>query len=139
TLMGLVMPLVLVWTAGARQGSAAEKRVGQSYALNTIGAISGAIVTTFVLIPIATTRLAVFTMVAISLLMAAIAYQPKKAGADIALVRGLSIGVAAVMIIAGLFIWPRLNLNELSVGAYDSFVRVLAQSRSVPNQPNGPN
>jgi spermidine synthase len=28
-----------------------------------------------------------------------------------------------------LFVWPRLNLNTLSVGAYDSFVRVLAKSR----------
>jgi spermidine synthase len=139
TLMGMIMPLVLVWTGGAREGYATEKLVGQAYALNTAGAISGAIVTTFVLIPIATTRLAVFAMVAISLVIAAVAYQPQKPNVDLALVRSLSIGVAAVIIIAGVFIWPRLNLNELSIGAYDSFVRVLAQSRSVPNQPNGPN
>jgi len=139
TLMGMIMPLVLVWTAGARAGYATEKLVGHAYALNTVGAISGAIVTTFVLIPTATTRLAVFAMVAISLVIAAVAYRPQKPNVDVALVRSLSIGVATVIIIAGVFMWPRLNLNELSIGAYDSFVRVLAQSRSVPNQPNGPN
>ena len=139
TLMGMVMPLVLMWTASAKKESATEKLVGQTYALNTIGAIAGAIMTTFVLVPIATTRLAVFAMVATSVLIAAIAYQPKKPAADMALVRSLSIGIAAVLIIGGLFLWPRSNLNELSIGAYDSYVRVLAQSRSVPDQPNGPN
>jgi spermidine synthase len=136
TLMGMVMPLVLVWTAGG--GRAPERLVGQTYALNTIGAISGAIVTTFVLIPVASTRLAVFAMAAISIFIAAIAYRPKKPHADLGLVRSLTVGAAAVVIIAGLFLWPRLNLNELSIGAYDSFVRVLAQSRSVPDQPTGP-
>lgn len=136
TLMGMIMPLVLIWTAG---GGAPEKLVGQAYALNTIGAISGAIVTTFVLIPVATTRLAVFAMVAISIFIAAVAYRPKKTAADVALARSLAVGAAAILTVAGLFLWPRLNLNELSIGAYDSFVRVLAQSRSVPDQPNRPN
>ena len=136
TLMGMIMPLVLVWTAGER---APEKLVGQAYALNTLGAIAGAIVTTFVLIPVATSRLAVFAMVAISIFIAAVAYRPKKRTVDIALVRSLAVGAAAVIVIAGFFLWPELNLNELSIGAYDSFVRVLAQSRSVPNQPSGPN
>ena len=136
TLMGMIMPLVLIWTAG---GHAPEKLVGQAYALNTVGAISGAIVTTFVLVPVATTRLAVFTMVAISIFIAAVAYRPKKASADVALARSLAVGGAAALTIAGLFLWPRLNLNELSIGAYDSFVRVLAQSRSVPDQPLRPN
>jgi len=136
TLMGMIMPLVLIWTAG---GHAPEKRVGHTYALNTVGAISGAVVTTFVLIPVLTTRLAVFVLVAISIFIAAVAYQPKKTAADVALARSLAVGVAAVLTIFGLFLWPRLNLNELSIGAYDSFVRVLAQSRSVPDQPNRPN
>jgi spermidine synthase len=134
--MGMIMPLVLIWTAGGRT---TEKLVGQAYALNTVGAISGAIVTTFVLVPVATTRLAVFAMVAISVFIAAGAYPPKKPAADVALARSLAVGAAAVLTIAGLFLWPRLNLNELSIGAYDSFVRVLAQSRSVPDQPNRPN
>ncbi|HZI46481.1 MAG TPA: fused MFS/spermidine synthase [Pyrinomonadaceae bacterium] len=136
TLMGMIMPIVFVWTARAE---AAEKLVGQTYALNTLGAIAGAIVTTFVLIPMATSRLAVFVMVAISILIAAVAYRPKKTTVDVALVRSLAVGTAAVIVIAGFFLWPWLNLNELSIGAYDSFVRVLAQSRSVPNKPNGPN
>ncbi len=135
-LMGMIMPLVLVWTAG---GGAPEKLVGQAYALNTVGAISGAVVTTFVLIPVATTRLAVFAMVAITIFIAAVAYRPLKAALDAPLSRSLAVGGAAVLTIVGLFLWPRLNLNELSIGAYDSFVRVLAQSRSVPDQPNLPN
>jgi spermidine synthase len=133
--MGTIMPLVLTWTAA---GKAPEKLVGQAYALNTVGAITGAIVTTFVLIPVASARLAVLTMVAISIFIAAIAYRPQKA-TDVALVRSLTVGAAAVIVIAGLYLWPRLNLDELSIGAYDSFVRVLAQSRSVPDQPHGPN
>ena len=32
--------------------------------------------------------------------------------------------------LAMVFLWPRVNLNALSAGAYDSFVRVLAKSRS---------
>jgi spermidine synthase len=136
TLMGMIMPLVLVWTAGGRTP---EKLVGQAYALNTVGAISGAIVTTFLLIPVASTRLTVFAMVAISIFIAAIAYRPKNTGADVALTRSLAVGGAAALTVFGLFVWPRLNLNELSIGAYDSFVRVLAQSRTVPDQPNRPN
>ena len=136
TLMGMIMPLVLLWTAG---DPAPERLVGKCYALNTVGAISGAIVTTFVLIPVASTRLAVFALVAISIFIAAVAYRPKNAAADVALARSLAVGAAAVLTIFGLFLWPRLNLNELSIGAYDSFVRVLAQSRSVPDQPNRPN
>jgi spermidine synthase len=138
TLMGMIMPLVLVWTADAGK-RAPESLVGQAYALNTLGAISGSIMTTFALIPMASTRFAVFTMAAISIAVAAIAYQPKRRGADIAIARSLSIGLATVLIIAALFVWPRLNLNELSIGAYDSFVRVLAQSRSVPDEQNRPN
>ena len=134
--MGMIMPLVLTWTAAGKKPA---KLVGQAYALNTVGAITGAIVTTFVLIPVATTRLAAFAMVAISIFIAAIAYQPRKPTADIALVRSVAVAAAAVIVIAGLYLWPRLNLNELSIGAYDSFVRVLAQSRSVPDQPHGPN
>jgi spermidine synthase len=129
-LMGTIMPLVLTWTAA---GNNPEKLVGQAYALNTVGAITGAIVTAFVLIPIATTRLAIFAMVAISIFIAAIAYRPARA-TDVALVRSLAVGAAAVIVIAAFSLWPRLNLNELSIGAYDSFVRVLAQSRSVPDQ-----
>src|SRR5215510_13122758 len=33
-----------------------------------------------------------------------------------------------------LVVWPALNLNALSAGAYDSFVRVLANNRGVPDK-----
>ena len=47
----------------------------------------------------------------------------------------------AMLMIAMLFVWPRLNLSELSVGAYDSYIRVLAKSRGgapANQQLNGP-
>src|SRR5215216_5051872 len=53
-LMGMVMPLVLVW-AGREQAKAVA-RVGRSYAINTIGAIAGAFITGFILIPKTSTR-----------------------------------------------------------------------------------
>ena len=34
-----------------------------------------------------------------------------------------------MLIILVFGVWPRLNVNALSIGAYDSFVRVLARSR----------
>ena len=53
TFMGMVMPLVLT-----RAGSA--RLVGKSYALNTVGAIAGALVTAFLLIPGTNTRFTIF-------------------------------------------------------------------------------
>jgi spermidine synthase len=122
TLMGMVMPLVLTWAGSARI-------VGQSYALNTVGAIAGALVTAFVLIPKTNTRFTVFCAASLGLAVAGIAYQPRREHDDLAVVRSISIGGAAVAIIAMFIFWPALNLNTLSVGAYDSFVRVLAKSR----------
>jgi hypothetical protein len=61
-LMGMIMPLVLTWASGAADlawRTSTPKRVGQSYALNTLGAIAGAIGTAFVLIPM-TTRVSRF-------------------------------------------------------------------------------
>jgi len=48
TLMGMIMPIVLTW-AGQASASSVARTVGQVYALNTLGAIVGALVTTFVL------------------------------------------------------------------------------------------
>ena len=141
-LMGMMMPMVLTWAGqSAAPGSSVAKTVGQAYALNTLGAIAGAVVTTFVLVPMASSKFAAFCMAAISLGVAAVAYQSRKSTWDRALVRSLSIGIAAVLMIAMLFVWPRLNLNELSVGAYDSYIRVLAKARGgVPDdqQSKGP-
>lgn len=130
-LMGMVMPLVLSWAArNPLEQGATSSRVGKSYAVNTLGAIAGAILTAFVLIPGASTRFAVYCMAAISILTAGIAYRPQSEVKDSALWRSLMIGGAVVVMVAMLFVWPRLNLNALSAGAYDSYVRVLAKSRS---------
>jgi spermidine synthase len=143
TLMGMIMPIVLTWAGSSpAPRSPVAKTVGQAYALNTLGAITGALVTTFVLISMASSKFAAFCMAAISLSVAAAAYQSRRSTWDVTLVRSLSIGIAAVLMIALLFVWPRLNLNELSVGAYDSYIRVLAKSRGgVPDdqQSKGPN
>ena len=132
-LMGMIMPIVLTWASSSKREA---KTVGKAYALNTVGAIAGAVVTTFVLIPMASARFAVFCMAAISIVVAGAAYQRRRPDADAALGRALSIGTAAALIMAALIVWPRLNLNELSIGAYDSYIRVLAKSRgSVSDEP----
>src|SRR5207244_12376881 len=58
-LMGMSMPIVLVWAGQPRKKNKGERRansVGLSYAINTIGAIAGALVAAFILIPEAGTR-----------------------------------------------------------------------------------
>ena len=133
-LMGMVMPLVLTWAGGSEEPGLADtstpRRVGQSYALNTLGAITGAIGTAFVLIPMTSTRFTVLCMASLSVVVAGIAYEPRRAGTDRGLARSLAIGISAILVVAMLVLWPRINLNALSAGAYDSFVRVLARSRS---------
>ncbi|MGZ8848262.1 MAG: fused MFS/spermidine synthase, partial [Pyrinomonadaceae bacterium] len=133
-LMGMIMPLVLTWAGRESEETnlrtaSPPKRVGQGYALNTLGAIAGATVTAFVLIPLTSTRFTIFCMTALCVLIAGIAYEPRRVTTDHALSRSLSIGGAALIVVALLLLWPRLNLNALSAGAYDSFVRVLAKSR----------
>jgi len=130
-LMGMTMPIVLVW-AGRTTMSVGERganSVGLSYAINTIGAIAGALVAAFILIPGAGSRLTAFCVASICIALAGAAYQPGLARRDQALARSLSIGTTALLIILTFAVWPRLNVNALSVGAYDSFVRVLARSR----------
>lgn len=133
-LMGMIMPMVLTWAGRGSEESSVQdastpERVGQSYALNTVGAITGAIATAFVLIPMTSTRFTVLCMASLSVIIAGIAYEPRRAGTDRGLARSLAIGVSAIVVVAMLFLWPRVNLNALSAGAYDSFVRVLAKSR----------
>ncbi len=138
-LMGMIMPLVLMWAGSTRQQRPDElasepspssvSLVGRSYALNTVGAIAGAVVTAFLLIPGTSTRFTVFCAAALCLVTAGIAYEPRRATADRALARSLAIGAAAFLVVAMFAAWPRLNLNALSAGAYDSYVRVLAKSR----------
>jgi predicted membrane-bound spermidine synthase len=146
-LMGMVMPLVLMWVgkrpvggeAAAASAQSSVRFVGQSYALNTIGAICGSVVAAFVLIPGTSTRFTIFCAAAICLVTAGIAFAPKRATSDRALSRSLAIGVAVTLMLVMFAAWPRLNLNALSAGAYDSYVRVLARSRgSVTDKEENP-
>jgi spermidine synthase len=135
-LMGMVVPLVLVWASSDRDGAVA--RVGRSYAVNTIGAIAGAFITGFILIPKTSTRFTLLFAAICCLVVAAVAYQPS--GRDPALKRGAAIGVLPVLVIVLFIIAPRMNLADLSIGAYDSLVRVLAQTREgVKEAEAGPN
>lgn len=142
TLMGMVMPLVLMWAGsrtqdkfGVNSSQSSVRLVGQSYALNTIGAIAGSVVAAFVLIPGTSTRFTIFCVAAICIIAGGIAYEPKRSTFDRALARSLAIGGAASIVIAMFVAWPRLNLNALSIGAYDSYVRVLARARGdVPDK-----
>ncbi|MDX6528906.1 MAG: spermidine synthase [Blastocatellia bacterium] len=146
TLMGMVMPLVLMWAGIRSQPSdvavnlsqSSVRLVGHSYALNTIGAIAGSVIAAFVLIPGTSTRFTIFCVAALCLIVAGIAYEPKRVTSDRGLRRSLAIGGAVTLVLSMFAAWPRLNLNALSTGAYDSYVRVLARSRgSVPEKDQG--
>ena len=126
-LMGMVMPLVLVW-AGADQTKTVG-RTGRSYAVNTIGAIAGAFITGFVLIPKTSTRFTLLLTAVCCLVVAAVAYRPDDSVRDLALRRSLAIGSIPILAIVLFLIAPQMNLADLSIGAYDSLVRVLAQAR----------
>ena len=126
-LMGMVMPLVLVWAGRERVKSVA--RVGRSYAVNTIGAIAGAFITGFVMIPKTSTRFTLLFAAFCCLLVAGAAYRPAVSGRDPALQRGLASGLAVVLGISLFIVAPPMNLADLSIGAYDTLVRILAQTR----------
>ena len=126
-LMGMVMPLVLVWAS--TEGKNAVARVGRSYAVNTIGAIGGAFITGFILIPKASTRFTLLFAATCCLIVAGVAYRPGSPTRDPALKRSLAIGLSFVLAIVLFIVAPRMNLADLSIGAYDSLVRVLAKSR----------
>ncbi|HEY6659888.1 MAG TPA: fused MFS/spermidine synthase [Pyrinomonadaceae bacterium] len=134
-LMGMVMPLVLVW-AGADQKRAVA-RVGRSYAVNTIGAIAGAFITGFLLIPKTSTRFTLLLAATCCLVVAAVAYQPGESVRDPALKRAVAIGLTPILAIVLFLIAPPMNLADLSIGAYDSLVRVLAQTREGTNNESG--
>ncbi|HEY0729064.1 MAG TPA: fused MFS/spermidine synthase, partial [Pyrinomonadaceae bacterium] len=127
-LMGMVMPLVLVW---ASNQVAAVNRVGRSYAVNTVGAIAGAFVTGFVLIPKTSIRFTLLLSAATCLLVGLLAYRPVGEGLQPVVRRSLAIGLAPVLTIVLFILAPRMNLADLSIGAYDSLVRELAQTREI--------
>jgi spermidine synthase len=124
-LMGMVMPLVLFW-ASSRNG--AVSLVGRTYAVNTIGAIAGAFISGFVLIPRTSTKFTIIVASATCLIVAGFAYQPPSSVRDAGLRKGLSAGLTFALIILLVIAAPPTNVADLSVGAYDTLVRVLAHS-----------
>ncbi|HKR15094.1 MAG TPA: fused MFS/spermidine synthase [Pyrinomonadaceae bacterium] len=140
-LMGMVMPLVLVWATGDQER--AVGRVGRAYAVNTIGAIAGAFLTGFVLIPITSTKFALILSAAMCVVVAGLAYRPAETSREPALKRSLAIGAIPIAIFILMVLAPPMNLADLSIGAYDTLVRELARTREGPTesegQPAGPN
>ena len=130
-LMGMVMPVVLEWAAADPARSVA--RVGRAYAINTIGAIAGAFLTGFVLIPKTSTKFALVLSAAVCVIVAGFAYRPAPEKRDPALKRALAIGAIPLVLLIMIVLVPRMNLADLSIGAYDTLVRVLAQTREGEN------
>jgi spermidine synthase len=126
--MGTVMPLVLVW-AGTKQNDQSVQLVGRSYAVNTLGAIAGAFVAGFVFVPKLTTRFTILFAAVLCIIVAGAAYQPKIGARDRDLRRAVAAGLTLTLILLLFLAAPRMNRADLSVGAYDSLVRVLAKSR----------
>ena len=130
-LMGMVMPVVLEWAAADPARGIA--RVGRAYAINTIGAIAGAFLTGFVLIPKTSTKFALVLSAAVCVIVAGFAYRPAASQGDPALKRSLAIGAVPLVLLIMIVLTPRMNLADLSIGAYDTLVRVLAQTREGEN------
>jgi spermidine synthase len=127
-LMGMVMPLVLVWAEGERTVSV--RLVGRSYAVNTLGAITGAFLTGFLFIPKIGTRFTILFAAWLCLILAGLAYKPLRASVDTALM--WRVLVVAAMVVLPLFMFrfvPRLNSADLSIGVYDRLARGLAHSQ----------
>jgi spermidine synthase len=133
-LMGMVMPLVLVWAS--REGANASVRlVGRSYAVNTLGAIAGAFGTGFLLIPKAGTRLTILFAAALCVVIAALAYRPAAEKGDKDLRISLAAGASVALIISMFIFAPPLNAFDLAAGAYDNLVSALARPQlSVGNE-----
>ncbi|HKZ01889.1 MAG TPA: fused MFS/spermidine synthase, partial [Pyrinomonadaceae bacterium] len=139
-LMGTVMPLVLVW-ASSQQWASSVQLVGRSYAVNTVGAITGAFLAGFVLVPRATTRFTLLSAASLSVMVAGLAFQPRASSRDPALSRAFAMGISLALMLVIAFALPalnipKMNLDALSIGAYDSLIRVLAKTRSVGDDIN---
>ncbi len=132
-LMGMVMPLVLIWASKGHSANSV-RLVGRAYAINTIGAIAGAFCAGFFLIPKLTTKLTLSFAAALCIVTAGVAYQPRNKTGDVDLRRSLAVGLS-VLIALGVFLRPpRMNVADLSVGAYDGLVRVLAKTREAATE-----
>jgi spermidine synthase len=126
-LMGMVMPLVLVWAGSSK--TRAVSLVGRSYAINTLGAIAGAFITGFILIPRTSAKFTIIVAAAMCVLVAGVAFKPAANATEPALRRALAIGAVPIVWIVLMVAAPSISLIDLSVGAYDSLIRVLAQTR----------
>src|SRR5207245_9485101 len=104
-LLGMVMPLVLVWAGKARSNSSV-RLVGRSYAVNTLGAIAGAFCAGFILIPKAGTRIAVLFAAALCLIVAGLAFPALKMIEDRDLGRAFGAGGAVALIIVLFVVTP---------------------------------
>ena len=124
-LIGTVMPVVLIW-ASRGQSSSSVQLVGRSYAVNTLGAIAGAFCAGFILIPLTSTKDTILFAAALCLLVAGLAYTPESRNGDQKLPRGVGLGVATILIVLLFVLAPTMNLENLSMGAYDSLIRALA-------------
>ena len=139
-LMGTVMPLVLVW-ASDHHPAYSIRLIGRVYAVNTIGAIAGALLAGFVIIPKANTRFTILFVASLCIFVAGLAHQPKENAKDPALSHALAIGISFALALTLSFLLPalnipRMNLDDLSIGAYDSLVRVLAKTRDIGDDIN---
>lgn len=132
-LMGMVMPLILVWASkGHVAGSI--RLVGRAYAVNTIGAIAGAFCAGFFLIPRLTTKLTLSFAAALCVFTAGLAFKSRSQTGDLDLRRSVVVGLS-VIVALGIFLRPpRMNIADFSVGAYDGLVRVLARTQGVPTE-----
>ncbi|MDT5063233.1 MAG: spermidine synthase [Acidobacteriota bacterium] len=128
-LMGMIMPLVLVWASNA--GRASVRLVGRSYAVNTLGAIAGAFLTGFILIPKMSTRFTIIFAAMMCSILAGFAYRPARKDVDVDLHRSLAIGLSAVLALVLFAVAPRLRLDDLSKGAYDLLVRIRANPQLI--------
>jgi spermidine synthase len=135
-LMGMVMPLVLVWASKAQAGTAV-RRVGRSYAVNTLGAIAGAFTTGFILIPKLSTRFTILFAATLCLVLAGFAYQPRGKDADAGLRRSIAAGVTFALVILMFMAAPRMYLSDLSKGAYDLLVRIRANPQFSEGKDDG--
>lgn len=127
-LMGMVMPLVLVWTDSAA-GNRSVQLVGRSYAVNTIGAIAGAFSAGFVLIPRTSTRFTILFAAALCVLVAGLAYQPEGELRERKRKQAIHVVSTLALLIMIFTLAPRLDLANLSIGAYDSLERTIAKTR----------
>jgi spermidine synthase len=94
-----------------------------------MGAIVGAFGAGFVLIPRFSTRFTILFAATLCIIVGGLAYQPAVEAKDRDLQRAVTAGLTLALIVLLFVFAPRMNLADLSIGAYDSLVRVIAKTR----------